>query len=136
MKNFQRELNRLLDEAMDKAMDFAKQVHPLFEANNWTYWSEGVPAPSSIAANIVELVCMLRRGGINEHGFGCASSGRVQVRVINYGDLTVVLELIPESKRLYSAPCPECDGEESVENPEWNADKRQAAMISCPTCSE
>ena len=136
MKNFKGELNRLLDSIVDEAMEFAKRVHPLFVKNNWTYWSEGIPEASSIAANAVELVGMLRHGGVNEHGFGCASSGRIQVRVTNYGDLTATLELVPVHKRISTAPCLECDGEGVVDNPEWNADKRQCSVIKCPACSE
>lgn len=129
-------LNRLIDKAMSEVRKFAEKVHPLFEANNWTYWNDGVPSVDSIAHSIVELLDSLRKGhATNEFGFGCANSGRVQVRVTNYHELRVVFELVPEDKSVYLDPCPECDGEERVENPEWNADKRQSSFIDCPTCS-
>lgn len=97
------QLRKLLDQAHGEAYDFAKKVQPIFEINKWEWRGEGVPNAFMISETLANLIENLwRRDSTTEEGFGCTSSGRLQVRVTNYSELVVSLELVPESKRIYS----------------------------------
>jgi hypothetical protein len=82
---------------LSKITGFAEKVEPIFKANNWT-WLDKKPTALDIDSLLESLaysaMAELKKDADSK---ACCSSGRLQVRLVNYKGLWKgYLELVPE----------------------------------------
>lgn len=100
-ENMKEQFNKLFEDAINKIPEFAKKVHPIFVKNGWKYYNDEM-SENLITYNMYSLISTLRESNnINKNGFGCVSSGRLQVRATNYNYPVISFELVPETIRIY-----------------------------------